>query len=578
MVLKTGKFGVNNGRTVRIRSRSGRPHAKRSEGLLIQTTVSNSFREGKEDEGESITYSLGKQNRWLLPEIIKTNSVEFEKEQPGEVILVERFTNEGNAKSHRPDCFSVFNSTNSTTRKSKRRLARAKDLLSDTESMKTRYEVAYPHPAGSWQNEREWSTKRQAAHLGSRKKNTFVNWTIEEDFYNEISDPDSFYQFEEDDFNDQSYSSDMERSLTFDLGLFIKDFSQKKKKSLNNKSLPLRMKDTEGCKETKLRKGEVIYIESGDEMHDAHQEFLAQIHETGISQDPYNGHLWSGQRGRGHGRGRGRGGRGRGRVGYRANRYEAHHQETLPHADLSAESVEPLSAPFEPSSSDNEWVCLILDNQETTPVALAEKWGEKYKEAACFPRTFILNVTPQTSQFNGAELFVLCRPVEDCLEPDKSKVKASVGTLVISSDETAHELVLAEFASWIQMKSAKEEISSLEDVVNIAKNCFQLNVTDKLDCSEPRKFRLSLEVFTELFGWKSEAFSLKMARQEAKQFLKKKMTHDLSENSPALATMATADHQLQTECGICFLLLHCKGEFCCKVFYIINLVNGTICD
>ena len=88
MVWKTGKFGVHSGKTVRSR----RSHPKRSEGLLIQTTVENACRKEDQDEGESITYSLGKQNRWLLPEIIKTTSFDLEEREflghGDEVVLV----------------------------------------------------------------------------------------------------------------------------------------------------------------------------------------------------------------------------------------------------------------------------------------------------------------------------------------------------------------------------------------------------------------------------------------------------------------------------------------------------------
>ena len=93
MVQKTGKFGITNGRTVRCRS-GRRSHARRTEGLLIQTTVGNSSIEGKQNEEESVIYSLGKQSRWLLPEVIKTNSVEFDEQESEKVILIERFTTE----------------------------------------------------------------------------------------------------------------------------------------------------------------------------------------------------------------------------------------------------------------------------------------------------------------------------------------------------------------------------------------------------------------------------------------------------------------------------------------------------
>ena len=568
MVQKTGKFGVTNGRTVRCRS-GRRSHARRTEGLLIQTTVGNSSIEGKQNEEESVIYSLGKQSRWLLPEVIKTNSVEFDEQESEKVILIERFTTEENKKNRRPDCFSVFNSTNGTTRESKRKLARVKDLLSETEPTNMRYEVAYPHPVRSWHIEREWNTRRKSANLGTRKKNSFVNRTITEDL-DDINGPDPYYQVDEYDFSDftecQSYPRDVNRSLTFDLGSFISSSSPKPKKSPKKKSLPLQMKDTKGKKEPEFQKGQVIFIESDDEMFDAHQEFLAQIEESSsarIQQDLYGGHRRGrGTRGRGGwrpGPGRGRG-RGRGRGGYHP--YSTYAEETLPLPNMPVVPEEPFTAPPELDECDDKWVFLMLSHQEITGAFLEEKWGEKYKEAACFPRTFSLNATPQSSQFNGEELFVLFRLVEDCLRHDTSKVKASVSAVVICNNENAQELVLTEFISLMQKKSTKQEIWSLEDVVNIATNCFQSNIAKGTEFTEPRKPRLSLEIFTELFGWTSETFSLNAAQQEAKKYLKEKVNHTLPENSPTAETMATSNNQQWSECGICYRQLYCEGKFC----------------
>jgi len=566
MVQKTGKFGVTNGRTVRCRS-GRRSHARRTEGLLIQTTVGNSSIEGKQNEEESVIYSLGKQSRWLLPEVIKTNSVEFDEQESEKVILIERFTTEENKKNRRPDCFSVFNSTNGTTRESKRKLARVKDLLSETEPTNMRYEVAYPHPVRSWHIEREWNTRRKSANLGTRKKNSFLNRTITEDL-DDINGPDPYYQVEEYDFSDftecQSYPRDVNRSLTFDLGSFISSSSPKPKKSPKKKSLPLQMKDTKGKKEPEFQKGQVIFIESDDEMFDAHQEFLAQIEESSsarIQQDLYGGHRRGrGTRGRGGwrpGPGRGRG-RGRGRGGYHP--YSTYAEETLPLPNMPVVPEEPFTAPPELDECDDKWVFLMLSHQEITGAFLEEKWGEKYKEATCFPRTFSLNATPQSSQFNGEELFVLFRLVEDCLRHDTSKVKASVSAVVICNNENAQELVLTEFISLMQKKSTKQEIWSLEDVVNIATNCFQSNIAKGTEFTEPRKPRLSLEIFTELFGWTSETFSLNAAQQEAKKYLKEKVNHTLPENSPTAETMATSNNQQRSECGICYRQLYCEDS------------------
>ncbi len=145
---KHGRSGSRSGRTIRSRfAQSAQSSGNRSEGLLIHSSFRTCSSKGGQDEEEVVTYSLGKQNRWLLPEVIKANSAGFDDRE--EVVLVERYTNVGNKKRGRPDCISVFNSKSGTIRKPKRRLAQAKDLLGDSEEVKARYEVAYPNPSGS---------------------------------------------------------------------------------------------------------------------------------------------------------------------------------------------------------------------------------------------------------------------------------------------------------------------------------------------------------------------------------------------------------------------------------------------
>lgn len=552
MVWKTGKFGVNNGRTIRS-TRLGRVRGKRSEGLLVQTTA---FSGGNRDEGELevITFSLGKQNRWLLPEVIKENSVEeFDKE---EVVLVERYTNEG--KVDRPDCFSVYNSKNSTTRKSKRKFARAKDLLCATEEMKTQYEVTYPFPLGSWQNEKQ--RRRQTSHLGSRKRTSFVNWNIEDDF-GEDSEPDPYCHDIEEDFNERSYFSNIDRSVTLDLGLLLKNSSQKKKK----RSEKIKTESAES-NELTFSKGDCIYVESSDDMYNAHQELLAQIQETSSDYmyGSYDSQDWRGDdfwhpRGRGglrRGRGRGRGRR-RGRGGVQstqpftgsnrsgAEHHTPKHNELLP-SDLSPKSLE-LS-----EDSCEQCVSLVLNHRETSPALLKERWGEMYKEAASVPRAFILNATPETTQCSG-EIFVLFRL--DCVMQDANNVKAQVSTVVVCNEEGMHESVLVEFISKIKTSSAEGDVLSLEEVVNIAKSCFCPYTDNKADLSEPRQPKLSLDVFAELFRWNSKALSLKRAQQEVRKSLAKKEKGP-SENAHVVVTADDCQH----ECGICFMELQYDGK------------------
>lgn len=554
MVWKTGKFGVNNGRTVR----STRTPGKRSEGLLIQTTA---FSEGSCDQGElkTITLSLGKQNRWLLPEVIKENSIEVEKD---EVVLVERYTSD---KHDRPDCFSVYNSKSRTTRKSKGKFARANDLLSDVEEMKTRYEVSYPHPSGSWHDEKQW--RRQTKHLGARKKNSFPNWNFDIEF-EKVNEPDLSCHEIDEDFNEKLYSSNSDRSVTLDLGLLLKNSTQKKKKCCAKTKTTWQMKEAEESKELPLTKGECIYIESGDDMYNAHHELLAQImvdSDFNGEEDWTGGGLWY-SRGRGGwrgGRGRGRGawrgrGRGRGRGGARG-RGGVHHyfpNETLPSADSETSEPSTEFLQFTVEDSCEQYAFVDLSHTETNPTVLKERWGEKYKEAASLPRVFILNVTPDTHQFSGGEMLVLFK--FDGMKHDTRKVKARVSTVVVCNDEGMHESVLAEFISKINNRSAEADICSLDEVVNIANGCFHLNTDNKADESRPKQPKLSLDVFNKLFGWNSKALSLKRAQQEVKTYLTGK-EESQPENAHMAVPPSTAGHS-QQECGICFMEFQLDGK------------------
>lgn len=574
MVWKTGKFGVHSGKTVR----STRSHPKRSEGLLIQTTVENACRKEEQDEGESITYSLGKQNRWLLPEIIKTSSFDLEEREflghGDEVVLVERFSNAGNEKRRRPDCFSVFDSSNSSTRKSKRRLARAEDLLSDIKSMKTKYEVSYPHPAGSWPHERESSTRKHRTRLGGRKKHSFLNRTIEEDL-SELSNTETLFHIDMVDLrNDDQPDSKMGVSLTFDLKSLICNSPKKSKNSLKAENGSMQVKSDEECKRTKFGKGEAIYIDSGDGMHDTHQSFLAMAEETQPTHmDDWHYHFQpvpEPQRIRRRGRGRGRDrGRGRGRGGYHGYQDGRIVDDgTLSSLRWSADSTDPLVTPVEPVKPvkpvkiSSQWVSLVLQPQDINPEFLQETWGSMYKEAGCFPRAFFVNVTPEILSSSSKELFVLLRLAKDVSENVAAGVGANI--YLVGNDEYTNELVQKEFISHIKAKTSKTEIWSLKDIVDAAKTCFLKSITDETEPKECRKSTFSLGVFTELFGWKSEALSLEAARKEIK-----KSCIEKTNKSHKLVTMATADCQHQTECGICFMPFECEGNylaFPCKLF------------
>ena len=229
-----------------------------------------------------------------------------------------------------------------------------------------------------------------------------------------------------------------------------------------------------------------------------------------------------------------------------------------------SETLEPSTKFAELSVEDSceQFASVDLTCTETSPTFLKEQWGEKYKEAASLPRTFILNVTPDTCQCNGGEIFVLFKV--DCMKHDTRKVKARVSTVVICNEEGMYESVLAEFISKIKARSTEGGIYSLEEVVNIAKCSFYLLKTDNIaNESTPKQPKFSLDVFTKLFGWNFKALSLERAQQEVKTYLTNRDKNQ-PENAQMVVPTSTADHA-QQECTICFMEFQPDGKQQCML-------------
>ena len=64
---------------------------------------------------------------------------------------------------------------------------------------------------------------------------------------------------------------------------------------------------------------------------------------------------------------------------------------------------------------------------------------------------------------------------------------------------------------------------------------------------EPRQPRMSLDVFSNLFGWKSKTFSAQGAKQEIKESIL--MAKDLN---TASSLVASSGQEQWLECEICF--------------------------
>lgn len=543
---KHGKSGVRTGRT--LRSRFAQPRGNRSEGLLIHSSVVNCSIKGDQDEPEAVTYSLGKQNRWLLPEVIKASSVGFEDRE--EVVLVERCTNVERNKRGRADCVSVFNSKSGTFRKPKRKFAQAKDLLGDSKEMKTHYDVVYPDPSGS----RRKSTKRPASHLGKRKKN-YCTSSILEDDRDDLSETEHSDFEEEEDFSEQIINN----SSRLDLEALLNSSPKTSLQAYaghhgNSTSQSMAWKQ---CKQTQLQR-KCIYVEGDKEMQETHLEFLAQI-KAGWSLLDARDEIKNNQSAKPKVQKR------------RARNWDDKStNKSVPLGNTCSFPVKPVNPP-----DDCEGVVITLRRQEIMPATLEEQWCNMYKQGASYPRAFVLNVTPLMSRSNGKEVFIVFRVFGDSAKCSSGNVKALV-SMVVCNDEKNNENVLADFISKIKLRRANQKIWTLEDIANVA-ICIQaglLNHTNgKVDCKEPRKPRLSLDVFTHLFGWKSKTFSSQAAQQQIKGCLPV-VTGVTTTSSVAYVT--SGDKQRMLQCEICCLEMEDKGEliYMYMYLYIVIIFNN----
>lgn len=489
---KTGKSGPRLGRTVR--SRFAQNRGKRSEGVLIHSTVGNSSIDGDQDEGERVTYSLGKQSRWLLPEVIKTHTDEFD----GEVVLVERYKSKGSRKFSRSKIYSVFSSnkniTNNTSQKPKRKRSRARDFPQDVEKeeIKTRYDVEYPLPAGCWS---KGIKKPVAYNHGKRKKHSFTNLTFEDDFEDPTDTENSEIEDEEDLINC------CDRASSLDLCLFVNHDQtfQAKGTSKSGRSV-----EHEECKLVPPVK--CVFFESESEMHKAHLNFLEQIRAGSSLLDTKH--------------------QTRNNVPSNANKRKGHrHGKTRnPNSVSPEESVVLVGRsphPVEPVHPDiDEGVVIRLRKQEVAGEALAQQWGDMHKEGASYPRSFLLNITPFLSISNCKEVFIVFRVFEDSAYVNAGEVRVLVN-LAICNDKNNGSRIARDFISQIQARDAEQEIWTLEDISSVACFCVQEEELDgtngSVDHKEPRPPRMSLNVFTKLFGLKSKAYSSQGAKQEVKE-------------------------------------------------------------
>lgn len=549
---KNGKAAGFIGRT--IRSRFARTRGKRtSEGLLIHSTIYDASLQGDQREEDLVTYSLGKQNRWMLPEMIKTNSSEFEV---GEVVVVERYVEESSSKRGSQISCSVFHSTNEmfdssnvARKKQKRKRPRATSFPKNAEkvNVKTRFEVAYPIHDHSGFGEK---IKRPASFLGRRKKSSVAKQIVEND-YDDLNDYESFEMEDEENLVEL-----LERTprLKMDLGLFVdRALSQPLSMSQNGKSIESKLRPREPVSQQKC-----IYVDSDHEMKETHLKVLGEIREGSSLLDVRNHAIDSSKRQQQKGR----------KYQRRNQNNRSPENRALLACDVRSQLVEPTCIyPVE-----NDCVAIMLIRQEIVQETLAQEWGTMYKEGGSYPRSFLLNITQLLSvPSRYKDCFIVFRLFEDHVGSITREVKAFVN-LVTCGDVDSAERVSGLFTSQIKARSVEQEIWTLGDLLNVSRICFPGEVKEcnkcKVDYREPRQPRLSLEIFTKLFGWTSKTYSTHGAQR--------KIADSVAQTEDAQSV--TPRYNKQQECEICYMDMHTKGGDINGSFTLLNACGHNFCN
>ena len=303
--------------------------------------------------------------------------------------------------------------------------------------------------------------------------------------------------------------------------------------------------------------GKCFNVENDEEMQQMHLEFLAQI-KAGLSLLDARDHAKNSQN-----------------PAVRKQRCRQAKKpvvSSVADSKLANESVPLVKTCSDPDerfspNSDEGMIVLTLRRQEVLPETLAQQWRHMYKEGASYPRTFVLNLTSLIPFSNDKEVFIAFRVLEDHTRCHSSQVKAFV-SMVVYNDDDYTERTLSDFISQIKLKESDQNIWTIQDIADMA-ICFHSELANnknvKVDCKEPRKPRLSLDVFVDLFGWRSKTYSSHAAKLQVKRCVTEVTGH------PTTSTTVPLDGHLVMEfCEICFQDMQDQGTYVLNIsFYIL---------
>lgn len=569
MAGKTGKHGHHTGRTVRS------PFARtaRREGILVKKvrqTSENSGETPTQGLVETISYSLGKQNRWLMPEMIKSTANPHEVVgEESDFLLVEQ---RGTQNVRRGRCISVFDSSTRKIKKPRRRYGEAQSLKSESSQADLEFEVLYPVAKGSWPHNSEvkFSEKCRGKRKGS-SKNRRGKWSeslwsgmAEEDGYfsdeNEEDYDDDVDNFDDGDDNDGDggmyFEESQDHSLYASLGEYVFVNQTQQPSCVQRPSTDKAVRGQSKCS----FKNNIIVIDN-KELVDEHERLLSK--SRAMNSFILNSLKSKEKNLKNTSRKKPKHRRNRALKQYMVVEEEEYRSDmTSEDPSIESNSANKQSSDFTP---ENYPFCEVnLQEAEILAPELRKTWGNNYREGGCHPRKFAIDLT---GLVKSSSKYIDLAVMAVLFELKKSEVKtsdicrASVKLLLHdglselnTSQETA-ELIKEEFLDLLSDNGAK--VCSVGEIINAGVKSiekYEIHQDQKpLKISQKKLPFYTSDVFAEVLGYQGRSCTEREVLIQAKKEVMKKDENDPEGSSVSSSCIPEA------ECGICFEDLNNEG-------------------
>ncbi|XP_031569850.1 uncharacterized protein LOC116304285 [Actinia tenebrosa] len=600
MAGKNGKHGHHTGRTLR----SPFARSSRREGVLVKKvrqTSENSEEIPSASLIDTISYSLGKQNRWLMPEMIKTsaNPQEVVGEESDFLLVEQRSTQIG----RRGRCISVYDSSNGKIRKPRRRYGEAQSLRDESSQAELEFEVLYPIAKGSWplNSEVKYSEKCRGTRKGS-SKNRRGKWSeslwsaMVDDYFNEgdedyDDDGEDFDAGDDDDSDDNAHDNmhfeeSKGHSLFISLGEYVRN-QAKPPSRIQRQSFNNAVRGQNKCS----FKDKVITIDDKERVTE-HQRLVANAR---VMDSLMLSSLKSKEEDlKNTSRKKLKTKRNRSLRQFAALQDEECKKDMM-NEDPTMESKNANKQSLHADCiSENYPSCGVhLQGTEILASELQKSWGESYREGGCDPRKFAIDLTGLMKSYSKESdidlavmeiLFELKKPEVKTSDICKASVKLllheGLSELNLSFETT--ELIKREFID--SLSNNGSDVCSVNKIINDGVKSiekYEILQDQKPSKTSEKKPLYTSDVFAEVLGYKGRSCTEREVFIEARKEVVKKSENDAE--GLGVSSSCTSE----AACGICFedfnnegslnhtTLLSCGHSFCnsCWEVYIKAMLN-----